>query len=595
MYQIQSDKIKYFEKEIGNFNREIRYRFYLNDNLIDNSVIKDSVKITTDLGLEQYAIGNVVIQTLNFTLVNTLPVNYNDVIRIEIGIQVYNESTHKWEILYTPVGLYYVEAIEQKGSNLTIKAYDGMSQIRNQIMFNKNFTTTLELATFIATESKLKLRGISKEENNIAIYGNKDLLNKHTVLELLSYLASAIGGHVRLTREGDCIEFFDNDITGVVVKSDNLTSPTLDNNTIFEVTKLVVKYSEPLEDEDGDIIDEGQYIVGEGDEYSSLILENPLLKGQENRVSSILQKIQKLNGYRRFDTTFPLADYRLEPLDIITCEVYEEVYIVPILYHCMTLTAKGVSIEVQAPTIPRTKSEFSFKGSISKRLEEVSDTVSNITTEDGKIDGSMVTDLPTSAIPELTYTPNYIYNSSFARFNESLRPEYWDTNAVVSNVFATGDNYSLHMRAGEYCYQQSVNGVELLDCSKWSDLSTRYSFRVMGKGKLKVSLYTNNKPLQFQAFDNSELVLEYVITANKDYWDATIPYFTLPPCSCVVQLRFECIEGYVYIDSVMGHPQLDDNKVLLYQHGNKSSKDYMTIVESDLVDAPLGAMWFVKK
>ena len=67
----------------------------------------------------------------------------------------------------------------------------------------------------------------------------------------------------------------------------------------------------------------------------------------------------------------PLADFRLEPMDIITYIKGEKECIVPILYMKMTLSYKGISIETQSPTLAETKSEFSFKGTLTQKVENI--------------------------------------------------------------------------------------------------------------------------------------------------------------------------------------------------------------------------------
>ena len=195
----------------------------------------------------------------------------------------------------------------------------------------------------------------------------------------------------------------------------------------------------------------------------------------------------------------------------------------------------------------------------------------------------------------LYFSPNYIFNSSFGRFNSSLKPDYWNTNSIVSNSYSSNGNYSLYMKEGEYCYQESKIGTELLDASKWSKLYTRYSFRILGKGSLKISVWSGESKVNFKVGDSENYVDEYIYTINSDTWGESSNYITIDPNMNTLQLKFDCTSGYVYIDSIMGCPINNKSQVVVYQDGPMCKNDTMTIVDTDIVDAKIGDMWFVRK
>ena len=53
MYQIQQDKLSYFEQQIRNLNRKLTYSIKLNDEPLDINKIMDNLTLITDAGLEQ--------------------------------------------------------------------------------------------------------------------------------------------------------------------------------------------------------------------------------------------------------------------------------------------------------------------------------------------------------------------------------------------------------------------------------------------------------------------------------------------------------------------------------------------------------------
>ena len=263
------------------------------------------------------------------------------------------------------MGVFYVDTTEEKGLKKSIKAYDGMYKMQNGYFPTAQHTTTYAIANDIATANGYKVKGIS----NVDI--NNEQLEGKTCIEMLSLVASAMGGHVRISRDGSIIEFIEPTNYGVVFTESDYTTPTLDDTTSYNITKLRVNYADQVTDDEGNVTDEGYYEVGNGLDANTLALSNPLLKGKTSQAQIILNKVKRLNGYKRFDTTMLLGDFRLEPMDIITYIKGEKEYIVPILYMKMKLSYQGISVETQSPTLAETKSEFKFKGTLTKKVENL--------------------------------------------------------------------------------------------------------------------------------------------------------------------------------------------------------------------------------
>lgn len=365
MYQIQEDKLNYFEKQIDNPNRKITYKFTLNNEPLQVNQIMDNPTITYDCGLEQYSVGCALVAQLQMSVKSDVLIIPNDKINVEIGLDIYNEVTQQWETIYTPLGVFYVDTIEEKGIKKSIKAYDGMYKLNKGYFPSAKHTTTQAIVNDIATTNGYKVKGIS----NVSI--NNEQLEGKTCLEMLSLVASAIGGHVRISRDGSTIEFIEPTNYGETYDESDYTTPTIDDTTSYNITKLRVNYSDQVTNDEGTVTDSGYYEVGSGTDANTLAISNPLLKGQKSQAQIILDKVKRLNGYKRFDTSMPLADFRLEPMDIITYIKGEKECIVPILYMKMTLSYKGISIETQSPTLAETKSEFSFKGTLTQKVENI--------------------------------------------------------------------------------------------------------------------------------------------------------------------------------------------------------------------------------
>lgn len=366
MYQIQQDKLKYFEKEIDNPNRKITYKFTLNDEQLEANQIMDNIVLTTDTGLDQYGVGCALVTQLQISLKSDVLIIPNDKIAIQVGLDIYNEVTQQWETIYVPMGTYYVDNIEEKSMRKSIKAYDGMYKLNKGYFPSAKHTTTQAIVDDIASANDYKVNGLE----NVSI--DNEQLEGKSCLEMLTLVASATGTNVRVSRSGDTIEFIEPVNGGLVFDEGDFLSPTIDDTTTYDITKLRVIYGEKVADDEGTVTDEGYYEVGEGTDSQTLAISNVLLKGQETQAQAILEKAGKLNGYKRFDVKMPsMADFRLEPMDIVTYTKGEKEYIVPIIYMQMILSYKGVTIETQSPTTPPTKSEFSFKGTLTQKVENI--------------------------------------------------------------------------------------------------------------------------------------------------------------------------------------------------------------------------------
>lgn len=325
--------------------------------------------LITDTGLNQYGVGCTLITQLSLMIKKEIVIIPNDVMVIQVGLEIYNEITKQWEIIYTPLGTFYVDNVEEKGTIKSIKAYDQMYKLRKGYFPSAKHSTTYAIANDIARITGLNLKGISSNTNNVNI-SNEQLEGK-TQIEMLSLIAGAIGGHVRISRDGSSIEFIEPINHGEVYTESDYATPTLDDATSYHITKLRINYSDKITNDEGVVTDDGYYEVGTGTDANTLELSNPLLKGQQAQATNVLNKIKQLNGYKRFDTTLRLGDYRLESMDVVTYTKGDVEYIVPILYMKMTLTYRGISIETQSPTVAETKSEFSFKGTLTQKVENI--------------------------------------------------------------------------------------------------------------------------------------------------------------------------------------------------------------------------------
>lgn len=224
--------------------------------------------------------------------------------------------------------------------------------------------------------------------------------------------------------------------------------------------------------------------------------------------------------------------------------------------------------------------------------DDILNSMGSVVNEDNTIDGSKIDNIPTTAIPDTVYHPNLIYNSSFERFNEELKPDYWETTGTISSQYQAHGNHSLYLTRGQYLKQKGITGNELLDTSKWSNLSTLFKFRALGVGSIRVSVWSGDNVKQITTEGSSSTSSYITFDIDTHNWVDSSYSIELGPDEDTVGIKIECMTGYVYIDAVEGHPLTPQLKNVSYQDGPKSQNDLMTIRDYDLTDAPVGTMWF---
>lgn len=371
MYQVPSNKLNYFEQQINDVNRQIVYRFTLNDEPLESNLIFDNPVITYDGGLTQYGVGSVVIKHLELSVHSSVFVIPTSTIKIEVGLSIYNDTTQEWEILYSPFGVFHVDDVETTGAKKVVRAYDGLFKLAKGYFPSAKHTTTTAIANDIATSNSLNVKGMT------SVNIDNEQLEGKTCLEMLSLLAGATGTNVVLSRDGQTIEFVEPKETNLEFNEVDFVTPTTGEDE-FNITKLIVHYSDKVTNEEGQVEDEGYYEVGEGTDRHTLELSNPLLKSNKQQATTILNKIKKMNGYKRFETTLPTADFRLDPFDIVTFHQGEDTFVIPLLFVRYTLTHRGIGLLVETTVDIPSESEFSFKGTLTQKVENIYTDIINV-------------------------------------------------------------------------------------------------------------------------------------------------------------------------------------------------------------------------
>lgn len=190
------------------------------------------------------------------------------------------------------------------------------------------------------------------------------------------------------------------------------------------------------------------------------------------------------------------------------------------------------------------------------------------------------------------YYPNVVYNSNFGRFNEYLKPDFWETTGMVTTTEHLIGEYSLKLEAGEYMQIKD----KPIQAFKWENKSTSFIFRAIGNGTIKVQILADGVKQEIFSYINDIYTSknEFTFNINSTNWFNSKYSVELHKCRKTVILKIECITGNVYIDAVQAVPieQGFLKTEIPYIDGPMCSNDVMQFRTTDLVNAKIGDMWF---
>lgn len=190
------------------------------------------------------------------------------------------------------------------------------------------------------------------------------------------------------------------------------------------------------------------------------------------------------------------------------------------------------------------------------------------------------------------YYPNVVYNSNFGRFNEYLKPDFWETTGIVTTTEHLIGEYSLKLEAGEYMKIKD----KPIQAFKWENKSTSFIFRAIGNGTIKVQILADGVKQEIFSYINDIYTSknEFTFNINSTNWFNSKYSVELHKCRKTVILKIECITGNVYIDAVQAVPieQGFLKTEIPYIDGPMCFNDVMQFRTTDLVNAKIGDMWF---
>ena len=366
MYVINDD---YYKKNASNQHRNLKLKFYVNGELIDNSKIIESIKITHDVGTTEYTIGSVYIPTIEFGLSNDVACTVGTKVKVVMQFECWKSNTISYW-LDIPFYEFIVTDITSKDYTSTFKGYISSYNKLNMTFApdEQSYTVQTMLREFVnktgvAVKDLGRLtnhsltKGVITEKNEAGETVTKDGTNYvgKTYFEQLSYIASLLGSNIIFTRNNE-IQFVKPTSANITV--DNYSTPTR-GAIKYNITKITCN------------IDNSTKIsTGTGEFEHELVISNPYM--QQDILDLILPSI-KILSYEAYDFKFSLADLRLEPLDMITINHKGANKNIPLQYVQWVLNDKTATLTVKSFTkqASDTQTENGFKGTLTQKVENI--------------------------------------------------------------------------------------------------------------------------------------------------------------------------------------------------------------------------------
>jgi hypothetical protein len=185
----------------------------------------------------------------------------------------------------------------------------------------------------------------------------------------------------------------------------------------------------------------------------------------------------------------------------------------------------------------------------------------------------------------IKFSPNKCYNSSFEVFDsETLKPDYWDTDGIVSPDATFADTYSLKLTAGQGAQQKEVDGEGLYDPAwvSWTP-DTRFSFRAKGNGgKVTVCVLQGGVPQPLWVWVTNAKGQKVKQTTTSPHaitfdagvdWPVSLRTFAVTPGgSGPITLAFVNTGSVdIYIDAITLEPDWTGRWPSFYTHGPHSA------------------------
>lgn len=231
MYQVSN----LCKEALGQYKRDLRFRIYMDDTLIEEN---DIIDFTISEGIipgENFELGGAVASTFSVKI-NNLHELYNNVdfknkkLKVEIGIVLSNGITE-----YAPMGIFTVDEYKEENNLINIEALDNMIRFEEEYESKLTYPTTAKLMIKeICSLCGVKLSTIDFLNDSYVI---KKPIEKDTCRAVLRDLAILAGSFAKVNRQGELILLKSTE-SNLEINKDNYMK--LDLKESFLIDKYVV-------------------------------------------------------------------------------------------------------------------------------------------------------------------------------------------------------------------------------------------------------------------------------------------------------------------------------------------------------------------
>ena len=369
-------------------------KFTINDVIIDNSKLLESIKFSTTT-TNTYSVGTFYYTITTIKLDNSVDIKTGDVVKFYLS-----EDNTTW----IDYGIYEPYSIKKQTlyREVTLYSMPSLKLLEKYVPNQTDYTTRTLL-----TEMQLNLNIVIEDFDSILAIDMQGV-KSDAGMTILSQVAMLLGCNVLITRNGT-IRFVDanyNNNTEHTVTTSNITEMVKYDSYPYQITRVLGKLSSDVEN---------PIIVGtQANEWNDLTIENPYLT--VGICDSILGTLSPcvFNGYKLKVFNVPIS---MNVLDTISFVTDGETVKMPITNLEIVYSVGGLVANIDVPLSNSANNTSAFKGSISTRLDVIKNIQSELNTKVEIVDGNVSSLISRTDVIEGDITT---INEQYSQINQTI-------------------------------------------------------------------------------------------------------------------------------------------------------------------------------
>lgn len=368
----------YYHNHIMDEKRITRISIKIDGEEVDSGHVMDKIELSYNHANKDFTVGQVLFSTATLKVINTLQIENNSTIEINIGLKVYNEEMLDWEWIDVPFFTGEVYDIKLGETFNAVEFYSIPVQLLQQ-NYTPKFTkyTTRSLLIEMALELGIVIEGLETIPTATIDVDDK----VRTGLDWLNIISTLLAMNVYIGRNGE-INLLSIDSTNIF--DVNCPSQLIGANPSrgqypYNIQQVIIQNG----DSSDDVITAGIDCPKE----NQIKLNNPF--ATQSTANNILNTL-KLVRYNAFKFKWYHCPLHLDPLDFIQIEYKGEMVVIPVMNLKFTYSNGGLNCDIDTTLSNSTNKNSDFKGSLSSRVEVINKITNDLTTKvevtDGKID-----------------------------------------------------------------------------------------------------------------------------------------------------------------------------------------------------------------